>query len=93
MRRIITILLICAMCLVCLCSCYEIPADVTYTSGQQGDVDSFGDRFVLIYRHHHNDFTIYVDRETRVQYLRDNHDWIVLVDTDGKPLLYEGELK
>lgn len=41
-------------------------------------------------------FDIYYDRETKVMYAVSNGQYnkgnvVILVDTDGKPLLYEGE--
>lgn len=46
-----------------------------------------------------NDDYLYVDKETRVQYLFINNGngygsgCVALIDSDGKPLLYEGELE
>lgn len=41
-------------------------------------------------------YLILVDKETKVQYLYDDHDYgggfVVLVDADGKPILYDGEV-
>ena len=42
------------------------------------------------------DYYIYVDKETRVQYLCSigsyNSGFVVLIDADGKPILYEGTI-
>jgi len=51
-------------------------------------------RFISIYLGH-NDY-IYVDKETKVQYLSVTSGGTgieVMVDADGKPLLYEGEVE
>lgn len=51
------------------------------------------DRFITIYLG--NADYVYVDKETRVQYLYVDNGYDggleILVDSDGKPLLYEGE--
>lgn len=54
------------------------------------------ERFIRIYNQYSKDsFRIYYDKETKVMYLVSNIDKgggiTVLVDADGKPLLYEGE--
>ena len=93
MKKMLYMALILIMCVAVLCAC-ETPTDTKYSSG---DETTYGDRFVLLYQHNHNGFKVYVDVETRVQYMCDQNlngvEWIVLVDKDGKPLLYEGELK
>ena len=60
-----------------------------------------GDRtFIEIYDEfttNFGEFRILVDKETKVQYLRDSGyqqgGLEVLVDADGKPILYEGSLE
>ena len=54
------------------------------------------ERFIRIYNQSSKDsFRIYYDKETKVMYLISNiykgRGITVLVDADGKPLLYEGE--
>lgn len=54
------------------------------------------ERFIRIYNQSSKDsFRIYYDKETKVMYLISNiykgGGITVLVDADGKPLLYEGE--
>ena len=54
------------------------------------------ERFIQIYNQHSKDgFRIYYDKETKVMYLisaiYEGGGITVLVDKDGKPLLYRGE--
>ena len=54
------------------------------------------ERFIRIYNQYSkDDFRIYYDKETKVMYLisaiYNGGGITVLVDADGKPLLYEGE--
>ena len=41
------------------------------------------------------DFDVYVDKRTRVQYIKLNYDEGItaLLDPDGKPILYKGDFK
>ena len=50
------------------------------------------ERFVRVCREETVLMEIYVDKETRVQYLWHFNGLTVLVDPAGKPLLYQGEL-
>lgn len=58
-----------------------------------GNVNASNDRFILIYNE--DDFKIYCDKKTKVMYLVKSvykgGGITLLVDADGKPLLYEGE--
>lgn len=62
---------------------------------------SIGDRtfFIISCNNPGNCWDIYVDTETRVQYMIINGDLSyssstsVLVDAEGKPILYEGEIE
>ena len=78
MRKVIGIILILAIILITLTGC---------TSAETVD------RFIKIYRE--GDLDIYYDKETKVQYILVNNGYgaamAVLIDSDGKPLLYEGE--
>ena len=60
------------------------------------NVNATDNRFILIYNQSSNDgFRIYYDKKTKVMYLVSDiykgGGITVLVDRDGKPLLYEGE--
>lgn len=60
------------------------------------NVNATDNRFILIYNQSSNDgFRIYYDKKTKVMYLVSDiykgGGITVLVDKDGKPLLYEGE--
>lgn len=58
-----------------------------------GNVNASNDRFILIYNE--DGFKIYCDKKTKVMYLVKSvykgGGITLLVDADGKPLLYEGE--
>lgn len=79
-------------CLTIFCSCEE-PIE------QSGESQEQGNRFVLLSQQDCNrdNFKVYVDRETRVQYAVYRGVECVemhpLVDENGEPLLYEGELE
>lgn len=60
------------------------------------NVNATDNRFIQIYNQSSNDgFRIYYDKKTKVMYLVSDiykgGGITVLVDRDGKPLLYEGE--
>lgn len=60
------------------------------------NVNATDNRFIQIYNQYSSDgFRIYYDKETKVMYLVSDiykgGGITVLVDKDGKPLLYEGE--
>lgn len=60
------------------------------------NVNATDNRFIQIYNQSSNDgFRIYYDKKTKVMYLVSDiykgGGITVLVDKDGKPLLYEGE--
>jgi hypothetical protein len=79
------LVLICILFLIVLASCEE--------NTKLNDTGTKSDRFVRVYN---GDFQVFVDTETNVQYLCDyatggGVEWIVLVDTEGKPLLYKGD--
>ena len=81
MRKVIGIILILAICLITLTGCTNVETTETV------------DRFIKIYRE--GDLDIYYDKETKVQYMLVNNGYgaamTVLIDSDGKPLLYQGE--
>lgn len=58
-----------------------------------GNVNASNHRFVLV--HNEGDLKIYCDKKTKVMYLVKSiykgGGITLLVDADGKPLLYEGE--
>lgn len=57
------------------------------------DINATDNRFILV--HNEDDFKIYYDKKTKVMYLVKSvykgGGITLLVDADGKPLLYEGE--
>lgn len=57
------------------------------------DINATDTRFILVYNE--DDFKIYYDKKTKVMYLVKSvykgGGITLLVDADGKPLLYEGE--
>lgn len=57
------------------------------------DINATDNRFILA--HNENEFKIYYDKKTKVMYLVKSvykgGGITLLVDADGKPLLYEGE--
>ena len=59
------------------------------------NVNATDDRFIEIYKQYSKTFRIYYDKKTKVMYLvadiYKGGGITVLVDKDGKPLLYEGE--
>lgn len=58
-----------------------------------GNVKASNDRFILV--HNEDGLKIYCDKKTKVMYLVKSvykgGGITLLVDVDGKPLLYEGE--
>lgn len=58
-----------------------------------GNVNASNYRFILV--HNEDDLKIYCDKKTKVMYLVKSiykgGGITLLVDADGKPLLYEGE--
>ena len=95
MKKIISIALVLVMCVVLLVSCVETPIDDTYNSYEKGNSD-IGNRLVCLYKHN-DDISIYVDKETRVQYMimrgMECCAIEIMVGADGNPLLYEGNLE
>lgn len=93
MKKIISISLVLVICVVLLVSCVETPIDDKYISkGESGT----GNRLVFLYQHN-DDIKIYVDKETRVQYMIMRGIECcaieIMVDANGNPLLYEGNLE
>lgn len=62
---------------------------VLMLSGCDGTADDMDDRFITVYGS--NGRYILVDKDTRVEYLEYGRGLTVLLDTDGKPLVYMGE--
>ena len=78
--KYIKIILISIVMMFCLAGCTSSVAEVE-------------NRFIRIYS---NDISVYYDKETKVEYAIKNNghggtSLTLLVDSEGKPLLYEGE--
>lgn len=96
------IFMMCLMLSFSLTGCSKYDVDGTDWNGNSGKFTDCADGDIL-FRFHtfrlDNDDYLYVDKETRVQYLFINNGnsygsgCVVLVDADGKPILYEGELE
>ena len=79
MKKLLTILLTIVICL-CLCGCK--------LNKKEMDIDNANGRMTVIY----NDLSIeiYVDNETGVQYIFGGYNGVcVMVDENGKPLIYQ----
>ena len=89
MKKLICLALVLVMCLVVLCSCVE------QSIAANDEKESSYSRLVLLYNHSYDDISIYVDKETRVQYMiirgMECSAIEIMLDENGKPLLYEGE--
>lgn len=90
MKRYFIFILACLLCLG-LVSCV---ADGTTDSTANAEDKS--DRFMQVYRSYSNDtIKIWVDTETNVMYMHIKDGYgaglTVMVDEDGKPLIWEGE--
>ena len=78
-------------------SCMLLTSCSKDTNNQDDRIDRFYDLPMYAADSKNNESTyplkIYVDKETRVQYIYNINQggMCVLVDADGKPLLYEGE--
>ncbi len=83
MKKVIIGIILIAILVLTLTACGAEAPDCAYDT-----------RLVCIYRATGNGFNIYVDVDTRVQYIYStNHGGLtVRVDENGQPLLYEGEL-
>lgn len=85
-------LLLCMLCALTLTGCGDVKEIKSeYEEAREEQIDSR--RFLEI--NLDGPGRIYVDKETRVQYLYFGNGYgggvSVLVDSDGEPLLYEGE--
>lgn len=93
-NKIIAIILLLIMCLIFLVSCGEKPSDNKYTS--YNDNGEIGNRLLYLYNHN-GEISIYVDKETRVQYMiirgMECCAIEIMVDAQGNPLLYYGNLE
>jgi hypothetical protein len=91
MKKFICLALVLVICLAVLCSCAE------QSIAANGEKESSYSRLVLLYNHSCDDISIYVDKETRVQYMiirgMECCSIEIMLDGNGKPLLYEGELE
>lgn len=88
MKKIITIVVLLTMSLWLLCACSG------YTKTSTTEKEQTKERFVEIYHNNNVCSHVFVDRETRVQYFINYKGGICpLIDENGKPLLYEGDLK
>lgn len=89
MKKLICLALVFLMCFAVLCSCEQYEAQA-----EAKEKDEVQDRFVEIYYNKSYSSGVFVDKETRVQYFVNYHGGITaLIDENGKPLLYEGELE
>lgn len=81
MKKIITLVLV-VLTMIIITSCSNAP-NMTHD-----------DKLVCIYRGVSSGFNVYVDVDTRVQYVYNVNQGglIVRVDENGEPMLYEGEL-
>ena len=89
MKKLIFLALLLVMCFAVLCSCeqYEVQSEAE-------EKDEVQNRFVEIYFNKSYASGVFVDKETMVQYFVNYHGGITpLIDENGKPLLYEGELE
>jgi hypothetical protein len=89
MKKFICLALVLVMCLAVFCSCEQyLNQEETKQGGEAKD------RFFEIYYNKSYSSGVFVDKETRVQYFVNYHGGITpLIDENGKPLLYEGELE
>ena len=90
-NKVLCLIALVVCCLTIFCSCEE-------SIEQRGENQEQGNRFVLLSRQNSKgNFQVYVDRETKVQYILYRASYCaekqMLVDENGEPLLYEGELE
>lgn len=89
MKKYVVFILVLILCLVLFTGC-----TITLSPSQNGESNSntLEDRFFRLERT--SRWCIYVDRQTNVMYLYRNGGYLggisVMLDADGKPLLYEG---
>jgi hypothetical protein len=89
MKRAICLSLVLVMSLAVLCSCEQYVSQQETKQGVEAK-----DRFVEIFCIKSYSARVFVDKETRVQYFVNYHGAITpLIDENGNPLLYEGELE
>lgn len=88
-KKLISLLLVLVMPMLVLCGCND---PRTSKVGQEYNIGNI--TFVKVEQS--GDFCILVDKETRVMYLYDRGDYhggiTALLNADGSPMLYEGEL-
>ena len=94
-KKLISLLLVLVMPMLVLCGCNSIPQNDNYVLQENA-------RFVYVSEYTINEkeeFKILVDKETRVMYLYyegySGHYYAgltVMLNADGTPMLYEGEL-
>ncbi len=95
-KKLISLLLVLVMPMLVLCGCRKMPTTDDY-------VEQENDRFVYVKKYNIGDndyFRILVDKETRVMYLCEvivggssqGLGLTVMLNADGSPMLYEGEL-
>ena len=94
MKKLIAIILCAVLCLG-MCGCGS--EDISATYSEEKEQVEVGSRLVRVFRHAPAvgvSVYIYVDTETRVMYMVGYESGLtVMVDAEGKPLLWEGELK
>lgn len=94
MKKIIAILIVLIMSLWLLCACADGETEQGY------EYYNVYDGVTMVRIQQTNDFAIYVHKETKVMYIYSgggNNTYqggiSPLIDENGKPLLYEGELE
>lgn len=94
MKKLIAVILCIGLCLG-LCGC--VADDISADYDEEKEQVEAGPRLVKVFRLTPGNGVhvyIYVDTETRVMYMVGYESGItVMVDTEGKPLIWEGELK
>ena len=91
MKKIIAIVIVLIMSLWLLCACSDGETEQGY------DFYNAYDGVTMVKISITQDFGIFVHKETKVMYIRDCTTYggglTALIDENGKPLLYEGELE
>ena len=94
MKKIIAIVILLTMSLWLLCACSDGETEQGY------EYYNVYDGVTLVEIQSSHSFSIFVHKETKVMYIysgsksnTDSGGMTALIDENGKPLLYEGELK
>lgn len=95
MRTLIAIIL-CIGLVFCFVACSNTPANAAENTNEES-AKSLPRMIKVVDRHPADSMMIYVDTETRVMYAvyssSSGATMTVMVDVDGNPLLWEGELQ